>query len=201
MASLDWSRLLAAYARGIFPMAEARDDPEIYWVDPEMRGILPLDSFHVPRRLQRSLRQQRFQLRIDHDFATVLSHCARSRDDSWINPAIERLYLDLFAHGHAHSVESWRDGELVGGLYGVCLKGAFFGESMFSLQKDASKTALVHLVAHLKQGGYSLLDTQFLSHHLQQFGAIEIDRAQYHGLLAHALAHPAFFPQDLKGQA
>jgi leucyl/phenylalanyl-tRNA--protein transferase len=192
--------LLEAYAAGIFPMAESADDPELFWVDPTRRGILPLDEFHVPRRLKRVLRRDGFRVSADTQFAAVIRGCAEAsetRPATWINDEIVRLYDALFERGAAHSVECWNEGELVGGLYGVSLGAAFFGESMFSRVKDASKVALAHLVLRLRRGGYRLLDTQFLTPHLQQFGAIEISRAHYHRLLAEALRYRAVFPRDL----
>jgi leucyl/phenylalanyl-tRNA--protein transferase len=192
--------LLAAYAAGVFPMAEAADDPELFWVDPHHRGILPLDAFHVSHRLRRLLRQGRFEISCDSAFAAVIRGCAEAsekRPNTWINDEIVRLYQALFARGAAHSVECQRGGVLVGGLYGVSIGAAFFGESMFSHETDASKAALVHLVARLRLGGYRLLDTQFLTPHLAQFGGIEISRARYHRLLASALAYRASFPVSL----
>ena len=192
--------LLAAYAAGVFPMAELADDPELFWVDPHHRGILPLDAFHVSHRLHRLLRQGRFEISCDSAFAAVIRSCAEAsekRPNTWINDEIVRLYQALFARGAAHSVECRRGGTLVGGLYGVSIGAAFFGESMFSRETDASKVALVHLVARLRLGGYRLLDTQFLTPHLAQFGGIEISRARYHRLLAAALAYRASFPVSL----
>ncbi len=192
--------LLQAYAAGIFPMAESADDLELFWVDPKRRGIFPLDAFHVPRRLRRVLRRGTFTVRADTAFAAVMHGCAEAsetRPSTWINDEIVRLYTKLHRRGMAHSVECWHGAELVGGLYGVSLGAAFFGESMFSRVTDASKVALVHLVARLKLGGYRLLDTQFLTPHLAQFGAIEISRAHYHRLLAEALRYRAVFPVDL----
>ena len=189
--------LLQAYAAGIFPMAESADDPELFWVDPKRRGIIPLDGFHVPRRLKRVLRRGGFAVRADTAFAAVMHGCAEAsetRPSTWINDEIVRLYSTLFARGTAHSVECWQDAELVGGLYGVALGAAFFGESMFSRVTDASKVALVHLVARLRLGGYRLLDTQFLTPHLARFGGIEVSRAHYHRLLADALRYRAAFP-------
>src|SRR4051812_20217337 len=189
--------LLQAYAAGIFPMAETADDTELFWVDPTRRGILPLDAFHVPRRLARLVRQDRFKVRCDAAFQAVMRGCAESnekRPNTWINDEILRLYGALFAGGAAHSVECWRDGELVGGLYGVSLGAAFFGESMFSRVTDASKVALVHLAARLRLGGYLLLDTQFLTPHLAQFGGGEITPARYHRLPPEAPPFPAAFP-------
>jgi leucyl/phenylalanyl-tRNA--protein transferase len=192
--------LIAAYAAGIFPMAESADDPELYWIDPEDRGIIPLEAFHVPRRLRRTIKQNRFEIRCDTAFEAVIRSCAAASDkrpNTWINDEIVRLYQVLFARGAAHSVECWRQGGLVGGLYGVSLGAAFFGESMFSRETDASKVALVHLVARLRLGGFRLLDTQFLTPHLARFGAVEVSRAHYRRLLAAALAQRALFPAAL----
>src|SRR5262249_17983967 len=161
--------LLKAYAVGIFPMAESADDPGLYWIEPEARGILPLDRFHVPRRLARTVAQDAFEIRVDSDFAAVIEGCgavSQGRAKTWINAPIRRLYSELFALGHCHSVEAWQEGRLVGGLYGVRLGAAFFGESMFSRERDASKIALVHLVARLRAGKFQLLDTQFTTAHL-----------------------------------
>ena len=193
--------LLQAYACGIFPMADSADDPDLYWVEPANRGILPLDGFHVSRRLARTVRADKFEIRIDTDFDAVISGCAAShtrRSSTWINDEIRRLYRALFNAGHVHTVEAWRDNRLVGGLYGVHLASVFFGESMFSLDTDASKVALVHLVARLKRNGFKLLDTQFLTDHLARFGAIEVPRQRYLKRLAEALRQPADFycPED-----
>jgi leucyl/phenylalanyl-tRNA--protein transferase len=196
--------LLAAYAAGIFPMAESAADPELFWVDPRRRGILPLDAFHVARRLHRVVRQRPFEIRCDSAFEEVLRGCAEAsekRPNTWINDEIVQLYAGLFARGAAHSVECWHDGVLAGGLYGVSLGAAFFGESMFSREREASKVALVHLVARMRLGGYRLLDTQFLTPHLARFGGIEISRARYHRLLAEALSYRAVFPSDLPSGA
>jgi leucyl/phenylalanyl-tRNA--protein transferase len=196
--------LLAAYGVGIFPMAEAAEDAELFWVDPRRRGILPLDQFHVPRRLRRVVRQGNFEIRCDSAFDDVIRGCAEAtekRPNTWINDEIVALYSALFARGAAHSVETWRDGLLVGGLYGVSLGAVFFGESMFSRATDASKVALVHLVARLRLGGYRLLDTQFLTPHLARFGGVEITRAHYHRLLAEALAYRASFSAVLPDAA
>ena len=191
MAEFTWRDLVQCYARGVFPMAESRNDPRIFLVDPELRGVLPLDErFHTPRRLARTVRAEPFQVRIDTAFPAVLEACAAERagaEDTWINPAIQGLYGQLYARGLAHSVECWREGVLVGGLYGVSLGAAFFGESMFSVARDASKVALVHLVARLRFGGYRLLDAQFLTEHLAQFGAEEVGRPEYHRRLRVAL--------------
>ena len=182
--------LLACYARGVFPMAEARDDPRVFLVEPDQRGVIPLNRFHIPSRLRRTIRGEPFQVRVDTAFDAVLSACAASaegREDTWINAPIRRLYLELHARGYAHSLECWQDEVLVGGLYGVTLGGAFFGESMFSRARDASKVALVHLVARLRKGGWGLLDAQFLTEHLSQFGAVETPQAAYLRLLKPAL--------------
>ncbi len=188
--------LLKAYACGIFPMAESAEDPGLYWVEPEWRGVLPLEALHVPRRLARTVRADRFEIRVDHAFDAVIEACAApapGRGKTWINSRILRLYRELHRIGHCHSVEAWRDGKLVGGLYGVRLKGAFFGESMFHLERDASKVCLVHLVARLKLGGFRLLDAQFLTEHLAQFGAAELSRRDYQRRLTEALAGEADF--------
>jgi leucyl/phenylalanyl-tRNA--protein transferase len=185
--------LLRAYAAGIFPMAESATNETLYWFDPDRRGILPLDGFHVPRRLRRTVRQGGFEVRTDSDFRAVISACASARPTTWINQEIVRNYCLLHDLGYAHSIESWRDGRLVGGLYGVSIGGAFFGESMFSHATDASKIALVHLVARLRRGGFALLDTQFTTEHLDQFGVIEIPREDYRRRLAAAVRLDADF--------
>ena len=185
-----FSELLNCYANGVFPMAEARDDPRVFLVEPEQRGLIPLDNFHIPTRLRRTVRGEPFEVRISSDFAGVLDACATAmpgREDTWINGPIRDLYIQLHQLGHAHSIECWRDDRLVGGLYGVTLGSAFFGESMFSHERDASKVALVHLVARLKRSGWTLLDTQFLTGHLSQFGARETPQDDYLKLLAPAL--------------
>lgn len=184
--------LLFAYRRGVFPMAESRDDPNVHWVDPEPRGVLPLERFHLPRSLARTLRRGSYEVSIDRDFAGVVEGCA-ARPETWINATIERLYDELFRRGYAHSVECRRDGVLAGGLYGVALAGAFFGESMFSRARDASKVALAHLAARLSAGGFRLLDVQFATDHLTRFGAVEISRADYRRRLAAALEADADF--------
>jgi len=189
--------LLRAYAEGLFPMAERRGDPTLYWVSPERRGIIPLDGFHVPRRLARTVRSGLFTVTADRAFREVMKACAArtpERPESWINDEILRLYTALHLGGHAHSVECWRDGKLAGGLYGVRLGSAFFGESMFSRQRDASKVALVHLVDGLKRGGFALLDTQFITAHLARFGAVEITRERYLLKLQDALNREAIWP-------
>ncbi len=200
MTKLTPEILLRAYAVGLFPMAERRDDPTLFWIDPEKRGILPLDGFHVSRRLRRTVRSGRYEVRCNTAFGDVVRSCAApgpNREDTWINDEILSLYGDLHALGRAHCVETWLDGELVGGLYGVSLGAAFFGESMFSLARDASKVALVHLVARLVKGGYKLLDTQFVTDHLTQFGVVELPRAGYRELLSEALDDTATFEPDL----
>jgi leucyl/phenylalanyl-tRNA--protein transferase len=181
--------LLRAYRVGLFPMAETRRGNRLYWLDPEQRGVLPLDGFHLPRRLARTALSGHFDVSADTDFAAVIDSCAAAapgREDTWINTDIERLFGALHEAGHAHSVECRADGVLVGGLYGVSIGGVFFGESMFSTARDASKVALVHLVARLRLGGYRLLDTQFVTSHLAQFGAIEVARDEYKSWLAEA---------------
>src|SRR5271169_3953134 len=182
--------LLKAYACGIFPMAESAEDPTLYWIEPERRGILGLDQVHVPRRLARIVKQDKFEVRVDSAYEGVIEGCASSRAGrrtTWINKRIRELYAELFEMGFCHTIESWHDGTLVGGLYGVALGRAFFGESMFSYQTDASKVALIYLVARLRFGGFCLLDTQFVTDHLRQFGAQEISRAAFHRRLEQAL--------------
>lgn len=189
--------MLRAYRHGLFPMAETRRGERLYWLDPDKRGVLPLDRFHVPRRLARTVLSGPFAVSVDQDFAGVIGGCAAAapgREDTWINPQIERLFGELHRLGHAHSVETRLGEELVGGLYGVSIGGAFFGESMFSFVRDASKVALVHLVARLRLGGYRLLDTQFVTAHLAQFGAEEVAREAYKVQLAAAMETEAVFP-------
>lgn len=198
MTPLSPELLLKAYAIGVFPMAEGRADPRIVFVDPDRRGILPLDGFHMPRSLKKTIKKGVFEVRCDTAFAEVLAECATStakRRDTWINPEIERLYNQLYRLGFAHSVETWRDGKLVGGLYGVALGAAFFGESMFSRETDASKVALAALVERLKRGGFTLLDTQFLTEHLARFGTVEVPREEYRRLLEGAIVRDAVFPK------
>jgi len=188
--------LLKAYAVGIFPMAESAEDPSLFWIEPETRGVIPLNGFHIPKRLRRTIGSDQFDVRIDHDFFGVIDGCAGGGPDrpkTWINARIRKLYGELFALGHCHTVEAWRDGHLAGGLYGVHLGAAFFGESMFSRERDASKVALVHLVARLKAGRFTLLDTQFTTKHLKQFGAVDIDKRAYQKVLEEAIARPADF--------
>jgi leucyl/phenylalanyl-tRNA--protein transferase len=189
--------LLKAYASGVFPMAESAADPEVFWVRPETRGIIPLDTFHVPKRLRKAMRQSLFDIRIDTDFAGVIEGCAEMRDErqtTWINTPIREAYIQLHERGHCHSVEAWRDGELAGGLYGVTLGRVFFGESMFSRETDASKICLVHLVQRMNERGFVLLDTQFTTEHLKRFGAVDVRRAKYEKMLEKALeGEPAVF--------
>ena len=178
--------LLKAYSCGIFPMAESAEDNALYWIEPQRRGLLPLDAVHVPARLARTIRTTGMHVRVDTDFPGVIEGCATSRpgrNSTWINSRIRSLYQDLFDLGHCHTVEVWLQERLVGGLYGVALGGAFFGESMFSFERDASKIALVHLAARLVAGGFRLLDTQFVTDHLRQFGTIEVGREEFHRLL------------------
>lgn len=183
--------LLKAYACGIFPMAESAEDPALYWIEPEKRGVMPLDAFHIPARLARTVRSTSLTVVCDRDFEAVIDSCAEprpGRSRTWINTRIRKLYSALFAQGHCHTVEAYDGEELVGGLYGVSIGGAFFGESMFHRVRDASKIALVHLVARLRSGGYQLLDAQFVTDHLKTFGAHEVSRRQYHALLESAVA-------------
>jgi leucyl/phenylalanyl-tRNA--protein transferase len=188
--------LLKAYACGIFPMAESADDPALYWIEPEMRGVLPLDGFHVAGRLARTVRSTLYTVWVDRDFDAVIEGCAEPKPDrgkTWINARIRRIYRALFDAGHCHTVEVYDGDALVGGLYGVSLGRAFFGESMFHHARDASKIALVHLVARLKAGGYRLLDTQFVTAHLKTFGAVEVPKRRYHRMLEEALTSEADF--------
>ena len=203
MGKLTPELLLHGYSVGIFPMSESRDDPEIFWVDPQRRGILPLDGFHISRSLARAMRRNTWTITTDHDFHGVLDGCA-DRPDTWINAEIRALYIALHERGQAHSLEVWEDGTLVGGVYGVVLGSAFFGESMFSRRTNASKIALACLVDRLRQGGFTLFDTQFITDHLASLGAVEISRAQYLAHLADAKERSASFsiasdasPQDV----
>ena len=190
--------LLKAYATGVFPMAESADDPEVFWVRPEARGIIPLNAFHVSKSLRKTLKQNLFDIRIDADFPAVIDACAEERDNrnsTWINAPIREAYIELHRIGNAHSVEAWREGRLVGGLYGVTLGRAFFGESMFSRETDASKVCLVRLVERLSERKFTLLDTQFTTEHLKRFGAVDVPRRKYEKLLAEALESTAnFYP-------
>ena len=188
--------LLKAYACGIFPMAESAEDPALYWIEPEKRGIIPLEAFHIPARIARTVRSERFEIAVNRDFEGVLDGCAEPQPDrarTWINERIRTLYQKLYNIGHCHSIEAYDNGVLAGGLYGVCLGRAFFGESMFHRSRDASKVALVHLVARLRAGGFTLLDTQFVTDHLKTFGAAEVSRRQYHKLLEASLIGEADF--------
>jgi leucyl/phenylalanyl-tRNA---protein transferase len=197
MAELTAQQLVWAYANGVFPMAKSAQSTKIEWFDPDPRGVVPLDAVHVPRSLKRTLRKGIFEVRVDTAFAETMAGCA-ARSSTWINADIKRAYGELFEMGFAHSVESWCDGELVGGLYGVHLKAAFFGESMFARRSDASKVAFVHLVARLQAGGFALLDTQMVTDHMLQFGATEIPRRMYRQRLAQALTGDAVFYRTLE---
>ena len=188
--------LLRAYACGIFPMAESADDPSLFWVEPEIRGVIPLQGFRVASRLARTVRSEAFTVTVNQAFAGVIAGCAapqEGREETWINRRIRDLYTGLHGLGHCHSVEVWQGGDLVGGLYGVSLGRAFFGESMFHRVRDASKVALVHLIARLIAGGFELLDTQYVTEHLRSFGAIEVPRRRYTALLDQALKGEADF--------
>lgn len=196
--------LLRAYMAGIFPMAEGRDSADLFWVDPDLRGIIPLEGLHISRSLRRTIRRQNYDIRVNSDFTGVLQGCA-DRDETWINETLFDLYQDLFDAGHAHSQEVWIDGRLAGGIFGIAIGGAFFGESMFSARRDASKIAMVYLVDRLNQGGFTLFDTQFVTDHLISLGGVEIARDSYRARLAHALVQPGRFtapvgpisPQDV----
>ncbi|HWI86542.1 MAG TPA: leucyl/phenylalanyl-tRNA--protein transferase [Sphingomonas sp.] len=204
MAALDPDLLLRAYSVGVFPMASTRDAADVFWVEPKKRGILPLDAFHLSRSLAKTIRSDRYTITVDTVFSEVVNACAEAterRPDTWINPDIETAYAELHRRGYAHSVEAWLDGVLVGGLYGVRLGAAFFGESMFSRARDASKVALAHLVARLKVGGFRLLDCQFLTEHLASLGTIEIGRDAYIALLDSALGLGSAAGGDAVGPA
>jgi leucyl/phenylalanyl-tRNA---protein transferase len=199
MPRLTPELLLCAYASGLFPMANDRHDPTIHWIEPRRRGVLPLERFHEPKSLRKLMRRGRFEVRIDTDFGHVIEACAEPRHErprTWLNDELIALYCALFELGYAHSIEIWLEGRLVGGLYGVSMGAAFFGESMFSLERDASKVALATLVERLRAGGYQLLDTQFVTDHLRRFGAIEISRERYRRQLKSALETPAVFYSD-----
>jgi leucyl/phenylalanyl-tRNA--protein transferase len=199
MVELTPDLLLSAYASGLFPMANDRHDPAIHWIEPRRRGVVPLDGFHLPRSLRKTIRSRRYEIRFDRTFGEVIRACAEPRPErprTWLNDQLIELYCSLHQMGHAHSVEGWLDGRLAGGLYGVSLGGAFFGESMFTRERDASKVALVALVQRLRRAGYLLLDTQFVTDHLRRFGAIEITRDRYRQLLRRALRHRASFYGD-----
>lgn len=197
--------LLKAYACGLFPMAESADDPGLFWLEPEQRGTLPLDQFHLPKRLARTIKQDVFEIRVSTDFQSVIDGCASSTSDrpsTWINSQIRKLYGELFDLGYCQTIEAWQGDRLVGGLYGVNLNGAFFGESMFTRETDASKVCLAHLVARLQAGGFLLLDTQFVTEHLARFGTLELPREIYAHQLAEALQLEGDFfefPVDAKG--
>ncbi len=196
MGPLTPSQLLRAYALGVFPMARHRDDPRLHWIDPAERGILPFENFHIPHSLKKTIRRGQLTVTCDTAFQEIIEGCAApasDRPETWINTEIVHLFVELHRLGLAHSVETWKDGELIGGLYGLSLGGAFFGESMFSRAPDASKVALVHLVARMMIGGYSLLDTQFVTRHLSRFGAVEVPRWKYLRLLSDALQRRATF--------
>jgi leucyl/phenylalanyl-tRNA---protein transferase len=188
--------LIRAYASGVFPMSESASDPEVFWVRPETRGIIPLSGFHMPKSLAKTIRRHRFDIRRDTDFDGVIDGCAESRPGrrrTWINGPIREAYAELFRRGHCHTVEAWHEDQLVGGLYGVTLGRAFFGESMFARERDASKVCLAHLVEHLKARGFELLDTQFTTEHLKRFGAVDVPRSRYERMLADALSGEAKF--------
>jgi len=193
MTTLTPDLMLRAYASGIFPMAETGQSEELYWFDPHVRAILPLEAFHFSRKLKQTVARGEFEVRIDTDFAGVISGCATTRDNTWINAQIRDTFIKIHEMGHAHSVEAWQNGKLVGGLYGAALGGVFFGESMFSHVSNASKVCLVHLVARLRANGFTLLDVQYHNDHLAQFGITEIPRQDYRQRLAGALAIPANF--------
>ncbi|HET9146798.1 MAG TPA: leucyl/phenylalanyl-tRNA--protein transferase [Acetobacteraceae bacterium] len=196
--------LLGAYRLGLFPMAQTRASRTLHFLDPDSRGVLPLEGFHLPRRLARTLRSGAFTVTSDRDFRGVIAGCAEAREDrpeTWINAEIEQLFCELHDMGYAHSIETWQGGALVGGLYGLALGGAYFGESMFSRARDASKLALVHLVMRLRRGGFSLLDTQFLTPHLARFGTVEVPRRRYQDLLADALDRKAPWIAELDAAA
>jgi leucyl/phenylalanyl-tRNA--protein transferase len=200
MTDITPELLLKAYAYGVFPMAKTRGDSDVFWVQPKLRGVIPLDAFHIPKSLRKRLRQKTFTVTVDRAFPEVIAACAQTtpeRVDTWINDQIMNLFGDLYAVGLAHSIETWKDGELVGGLYGLAMGSAFFGESMFTHMDDASKVALCHLVGILKSGNYTLLDTQFITDHLKQFGAIEINQKDYLSQLSTALARQGKFGEPL----
>jgi leucyl/phenylalanyl-tRNA--protein transferase len=202
MPEITADLLLKAYRVGVFPMGERRDDPKLHWLDPRLRAVLPLDGFHLSQRLARTVRSGKFTIAADTAFAETMCACAEPRPghpESWINEPIVALYSELHRRGHAHSVECRIGDRLVGGLYGVSVGAAFFGESMFSRERDASKVAMVHLVARLIQGGFRLLDCQFMTEHLRSFGAVEIPREAFKALLADAIDQPATFQRELGG--
>ncbi|RMF07572.1 MAG: leucyl/phenylalanyl-tRNA--protein transferase [Alphaproteobacteria bacterium] len=206
MSRITPELVLHAYTQGMFPMAESGEARDVFWVDPERRGILPLDAFHVSRKLRRLVRREPFRITVNTAFRQVIRCCANGegeRSSTWINATIMELYTALHAKGYAHSIECWEGEDLVGGLYGVALGAAFFGESMFHRRRDASKVALVHLVARLRFGGFTLLDSQFVTPHLRQFGAVEVPREEYQGLLREAVSSSADFfalPLSVSGE-
>ncbi|MFN4141310.1 leucyl/phenylalanyl-tRNA--protein transferase [Aestuariivirga sp.] len=196
MSTITPQILLRAYAAGIFPMAESAEDNALYWVEPEERGVIPLDGLKISQSLRKSVRRKRFEIRIDHDFQAVIAGCAAKtaeRSSTWINSRIKSLYSQLHRMGCCHSVECWQGGQLVGGLYGVRIGAVFFGESMFSRVADASKVALVHLVARLNFGGFKLLDAQFVNPHLERLGAIKMQKLEYHRVMEPLLGQEADF--------
>jgi leucyl/phenylalanyl-tRNA--protein transferase len=200
MTELTSELLLKAYAFGVFPMAKSRDDRNVFWVQPKLRGVIPLEAFHVPRSLRKTLRRQIFKVTTDTAFGQVMAGCAETtadRPDTWINDEILRLFTELHHAGVAHSIEVWQDGKLAGGLYGLAMGSAFFGESMFSRVTDSSKVALCHLAGVMIAGGFTLLDTQFITDHLQRFGAVEITQKEYLAQLSSALARSARFGNPL----
>lgn len=200
MTDITAELVLKAYTYGVFPMAKSRGDTDVFWVQPKLRGVIPLDQFHVPRSLRKTLRRGAFTVTVNRDFAGVMAGCAEStsaRADTWINNRIIDLFTELHEAGLAHSVECWREGQLAGGLYGLAMGAAFFGESMFSRATDASKVALVHLAAILKAGQFTLLDTQFITDHLKRFGAVEISQKEYLAQLSAALARQGTFSSPL----
>ncbi len=199
MLALPPELIISAYANGLFPMAKDRHDPTIHWLDPIRRGIIPLDAFHIPRSLRRTIRRRPFEIRVDHDFEAVIRACAEATPDrprTWLNDELIDAYIAMSRRGFAHSIECWQGEQLVGGLYGVVLGAAFFGESMFSRVRDASKVALVELVLRLRAGGFQLLDTQFVTDHLKRFGAVEISRQEYRVRLRRAIVRRAEFPAE-----
>ncbi|MDG2243827.1 MAG: leucyl/phenylalanyl-tRNA--protein transferase [Rhodospirillaceae bacterium] len=200
MTQITPELLLKAYAFGVFPMAKSRDEEEVYWIQPKERGVIPLANFHVPKSLRKILRKEIFEIRVDTAFKDVMLGCAESvpgREDTWINEQIIDLFYSLFDAGLAHSVEAWIDDQLVGGLYGLAMGSVFFGESMFTRRDNASKVTLCHLIAILKKGGYRLLDTQFITDHLTQFGAVELPHKNYMRELGEALSHLGRFGPPL----
>jgi leucyl/phenylalanyl-tRNA--protein transferase len=206
-AILTPEKLLYAYSIGVFPMSDSRDDENIFWVRPQQRGIIPLNRFHIPKRLKKEIHQAEYDIKVNYAFEKTIEECAlnfkKNRENTWINHTIQKIYIELHHQGHAHSVEVWKNNKMLGGLYGVHLGSAFFGESMFSKADNVSKIALVYLVARLKYAKFTLLDTQFITQHLKQFGAIETKSQHYDGLLQDALQYEVYFmamPQTLLPQ-